>query len=267
MKRVGRRPVDSAGSRRASRRWWDADAVEYQAEHGRFLGDAEFMWCPEGLSESRARLLGEVAGLRVLEVGCGAAACSRWLAAAGARPVAFDLSGGMLAQARAGNTRTGIGVPLVQADAEALPFADASFDAAISAFGAVPFVADPGRVMREVYRVLRPGGRWAFSVTHPMRWMFLDDPTERGLVVVHSYFDRTPYVEYDDRGVPSYVEHHRTLGDRVRDLVAAGFVIRDIIEPTWQAGEATWGQWSRLRGEMFPGTAIFVADKPSSVTA
>ncbi len=50
-------------------------------------------------------------------------------------------------------------------------------------------------VMREVFRVLRPGGRWVFSVTHPMRWIFLDDPGEGGLVAVHSYFDRRPYVE------------------------------------------------------------------------
>jgi hypothetical protein len=91
--------------------------------------------------------------------------------------------------------------------------------------------------------------------------MFLDDPGERGLVVVHSYFDRTPYVEYDERGVPAYVEHHRTLGDRVRDLVAAGFAVRDVVEPEWQAGEQEWGQWSPLRGRLFPGTAIFVAER------
>jgi ubiquinone/menaquinone biosynthesis C-methylase UbiE len=169
--RVARRAVGRGATRRASRAWWDAEAVEYQAEHGGFLGDADFVWCPEGLREAEARLLGEVTGRRVLEVGCGAAACSRWLAAAGAYPVALDLSAGMLAQARAGARRTGRAVPLVQGDAEALPFADGSFDIATTAFGAVPFVADPGRVMREVYRVLRPGGRWVFAVTHPMQCM------------------------------------------------------------------------------------------------
>ena len=145
----------------------------------------------------------------------------------------------------------------------ALPFPDGSFDMVCTAFGAVPFVDDSARVMREVFRVLRPGGRWVFSVTHPMRWIFLDDPGDGGLVAVHPYFDRTPYVEYDDDGEATYVEHHRTLGDRIREIVAAGFVLTDIVEPEWPEGHhQIWGQWSPLRGRIFPGTAIFVADKP-----
>ena len=147
--------------------------------------------------------------------------------------------------------------------AEELPFADGSFDVVCSAFGAVPFVADSARVMREVARVLRPGGRWVFAVNHPMRWIFPDDPGERGLVAMFPYFDRTPYVEVDDDGVPTYVEHHRTVGDRLRELVAAGFEVYDIVEPEWPEHlDREWGQWSPLRGEIFPGTAIFCSRKP-----
>lgn len=260
---VGRRTVDDREARSASRRWWDRDADAYQAEHGAFLGDVDFVWCPEGLREADARLLGDVRGRRVLEVGGGAAAATRWLATEGARPVAVDLSAGMLRHAVRGAEASGVRVPLVQADALALPFPDATFDIAFTAFGAIPFVADSAKAMREVSRVLRSGGRWVFSVTHPMRWIFLDDPGESGLVAVHSYFDRRPYVEHDADGVPTYVEQHRTLGDRVREIVGAGFILRDVVEPEWPEGhEATWGQWSPLRGRLFPGTAIFVADKP-----
>jgi SAM-dependent methyltransferase len=257
---VTRRAVSPGESRRASRSWWDRDADAYQAEHGIFLGDVDLRWCPEGLREAEAGLLGPVTGRRVVEVGCGAAAGARWLATQGAEVVALDLSGGMLRHARLAAERTGVRVPLLQADATALPLASGSFDVAFTAFGAVPFVADSGQVMREVYRVLRPGGRWVFAVTHPIRWIFLDDPGEGGLVAVHSYFDRRPYVEYDNSGEATYVEHHRTFGDRVRELVAAGFTLTDVIEPEWPAGhQEIWGQWSPLRGGLFPGTAIFVA--------
>ncbi|MEN3304492.1 MAG: hypothetical protein V7603_694 [Micromonosporaceae bacterium] len=259
---VGRREVTDRESRRANRGWWDADADAYQAEHGEFLGDVDFVWCPEGLREADAHLLGEVAGAAVLEVGAGAAAAARWLRTQGADVVALDLSAGMLRHAATAADKTGVRVPLVQGDGSALPFGSASFDIACTAFGAIPFVADSSAVMREVYRVLRPGGRWVFALTHPMRWIFLDDPGEGGLYALHSYFDRRPYVEYDETGEPTYVEQHRTLGDRIRELVAAGFVLRDLVEPQWPAGhEQIWGQWSPLRGRLFPGTAIFVATK------
>jgi SAM-dependent methyltransferase len=258
---VGRHAADAAQTVRANRSWWDGDADAYHAEHLAFLGEAEFMWCPENLREADAHLLGDVRGRAVLEVGCGAAMCSRWLARQGARPVAFDLSAGMLRHARSGAARTGIEVPLVQADAQRLPFRDETFDLACTAFGAVGFVADSARVMREVARVLRPGGRWVFATTHPIRWAFPDDPGPAGLTVTMPYFDRTPYVEYAADGRPSYVEHHRTLGDRVREIAAAGFRLVDLVEPEWPAGHTQeWGQWSPMRGAMLPGTAIYVCE-------
>jgi SAM-dependent methyltransferase len=261
---VARREVDPAESARANRRWWDADADSYHAEHGSFLGTSDFVWCPEGLREEHARLLGpagSLVGADVLEVGAGSAMCSRWLAGQGARPVAFDVSGGMLRHAVAAGVETGTVVALVQADAQRMPFADRSFDLAFTAFGAVPFVADSAAVMAEVARVLRPGGRWVFAVSHPIRWAFPDSPGPDGLTATMSYFDRSPYVEFDSAGHATYVEQHRTLGDRVRELVGAGFRLLDLIEPEWPEDlEREWGQWSPLRGRLLPGTAIFVSE-------
>jgi SAM-dependent methyltransferase len=253
-----RRTVDAAESVAANIAWWDADADGYIAEHGGFLGDADFLWCPEGLRERDLGLLGDVAGKDVVEVGCGSAPCARWLVTQGARVAAFDLSGEMLKHAAHANGVTGITPALIRANAERLPFASGSFDIACSAFGAVPFVADVRTVFGEVARVLRPAGRWVFAVTHPIRWIFPDDPGPEGLRVIGSYFDRTPYVEVDGEGRATYVEHHRTMGDYVRALNRSGFVLEDVIEPEWPEGqEREWGQWSPLRGELFPGTAIF----------
>ncbi len=245
---------DDAGAR-ASRTWWDANAQEYLAEHGQFLGVADLVWGPEGLRESEARLLGPLEGRRVLEVGAGSAPCSRWVAAQGAHVVATDVAPAMLAASREHEPH----VPLLAADARALPFADGVFDVAFTSFGALPFVPDPEQVHREVARVLRPGGRWVFSVTHPVRWMFPDDPSAEGMTVLRPYFDRRPYVETDEHGEPAYAEYHRTLGDHVRALVAGGLVLEDLVEPEWPEGhERVWGGWGPVRGRFVPGTAVFV---------
>lgn len=265
-----RRPVTHAGyddvpddaGNAAARGWWDENADEYLAEHGEFLGDEGFRWGPEGLTEAEAGLLGDVDGARVVELGAGAAHCSRWLAGRGARVVATDVSGRMLAGAARLNAATGTRVPLVQADARSLPFASASADVLFTSYGAIPFVADAARVHAEAARVLRPGGRWVFSVTHPVRWAFPDDPTARGLTVHRSYFDRRPYVETDDLGDVRYAEYHRTIGDHVRDVAGAGLRLRDVVEPEWPDwNTATWGGWSPERGALLPGTAIFVTTK------
>lgn len=238
---------DAAAS--ANRSWWDSDAADYHARHPGYLEG--FHWCPEMLAEADARLLGDVRDSDVLEIGCGSAPCSSWLARDGARFVtAFDISLGMLRHADGT-------VPLVQADAQALPYLDDSFDVAFSVFGALPFVPDVAPVLIDVARVLRPGGRLVFSVTHPVRWIFPDDPAEFEAQI--SYFERE-YVETGEEGRVTYAEFHRTFGDWVRALTAAGFTLQDIIEPEWPGDlTQTWGQWSPERGAIFPGTAIFIA--------
>lgn len=66
------------------------------------------------------------------------------------------------------------------------------------------------------------------------------------------------------KAAATYVEHHRTVGDRVREIVAAGLTLVDLIEPTWRPENTeTWGGWSPLRGALVPGTAIFVAQRPA----
>ncbi|MEV0272886.1 class I SAM-dependent methyltransferase [Hamadaea sp. NPDC050747] len=262
--RPNRRATSADETTRASRHWWDGAADAYQAEHGEFLGDARFIWGPEGLDEAWAGLLGDVDGVRVLEIGCGAGQCGRWLLTQGASAIGLELSGRQLAHARELDAQSGVRLPVVQADATHLPFAGDSFGLVCSAYGAMPFVADAGAVLAEVARVLRPGGRFVFSVSHPIRWCFLDEPGEEGLYAVSSYFDRRPYVEEDAQGRAVYVEHHRTLGDWVRLITGAGFHLTDLVEPEWTVGnEQVWGGWSPHRGDIIPGTAIFTATLPS----
>lgn len=235
----------------ANRAHWDDDADRYHEEHAAYLNG--FHWCPEQLAEKDARLLGDVSNKAVLEIGCGSAPCTSWLIDDGvAFATGIDISAGMLSRAPAG-------VPLAQADALALPFRDAAFDVAFSAFGALPFVKEIETALGEIARVLRSGGMFVFSVNHPMRWVFADDP--QAFTAEIPYFART-YEEFDDEGNLTYAEYHRTFGDWVRALRATGFALLDVIEPEWPEHlTENWGQWSPERGRIFPGTAIFVTQK------
>ena len=191
----------------ANRHHWDSDAQRYHDAHPEYLNG--FYWCPEMLSEQEGRLLGNVSGATVLEIGCGSAPCANWLAQnTDARLVTgFDISAGMLSRASGP-------APLTQADVLALPYRDHSFDVAFSAFGALPFVADINTAFEEIARVLAPGGRFVFSVNHPMRWVFPDDPDE--LTAEISYFERE-YLEHNDQGgtdIRGIPPHLRRLGSR-----------------------------------------------------
>lgn len=261
----GHRPLGVTETTSANRSWWDAEAPGYLAEHGAFLGDDDLVWGPEGWTDAELGLLGDLAGRRVLEIGSGAAQGGRWVAARGGQVASTDLSLGMLTEGAGLNLASTSPVPLLQCDALHLPFADAAFDVVFTAYGAVPFVADSAALMVEAARVLRPGGRFVFSTTHPIRWAFPDVPGEAGLTASSSYWDRTPYVETDESGRASYAEHHRTLGDRVRELTAAGLTLVDLVEPEWPERNAQeWGGWSPTRGRVLPGTAIFVATRQPS---
>lgn len=245
--------LQSPASSRANRAFWDDDAESYHARHKNYLDG--FYWSPEMLSEEHAQLLGDVSGQSVLEIGCGSAPCATWLTekAPAARLVTgIDLSMGMLSQSAKN-------VPLVQADALRLPFCNESFDQVFSAFGAIPFIEDLTLLFAEIRRVLTPGGRLTYSCNHPMRWVFPDDPGEAGLVAEIPYFERR-YEEVDASGEVSYAEFQHTIGDHVAALANNQFHITKVLEPEWPEGlEENWGQWSPLRGRIFPGTIIFQA--------
>ena len=201
----------------------------------------------------------------MLEVGAGAAQCSRWLAAQGARPVALDLSHRQLQHALridARRRRPAVAAGRGRRGARC-PSRDGSFDLACSAYGAVPFVADPVRVMREVRRVLRPGGRWVFSVTHPMRWAFPDEPGPEGLTRRRPRTSTAPLTwSRTSRGAPSTWSTTGPSATGYGTWWPAGFRLIDLVEPEWPAWNTQeWGGWSPLRGGLIPGTAIFVCER------
>jgi SAM-dependent methyltransferase len=154
-----------------NRQTWNERSDWYQAQHGPQLNAMPLAWGVWAIPDSEIGALGDVDGKIVLELGCGGGQWSRFLADAGARPVALDLSERQLSAARK-LMRTPY--PLVQADGEDLPFTDSAFDVVLSDHGAMSW-ADPYRTVPEAARVLRPGGRLAFNATTP--WLYLGQPT------------------------------------------------------------------------------------------
>lgn len=240
---------------RAHRQHWDQDSHRYHDAHPEYLDG--FYWGPEMLSEAHAQLLGDVSGKDILEFGCGSAPCSTWLVKnTDARFITgFDISAGMLNYAEKGTSS------LVQADIQSMPFRDRSFDIVFSVYGALPFIPDVIAALQEVARTVRPGGKVVFSVNHPIRWIFPDDPDI--LTAIIPYFERQ-YVEHDENGTLTYAEYHRTFGDWIAAINNAGLILEDVHEPEWPEDlDIVWGQWSPKRGRIFPGTIIFSCSVPS----
>ena len=151
-----------------NRAFWDADADDYQHVHGKQLGAKRApAWGAWGVPEAELGVLGNVAGLDVLELGCGAAQWSTRLRDAGARAVGLDQSINQLRHAHGA-------VPLVLASGEATPFANTSFDVVFCDHGAMSF-CDPAVTVPEVARLLRPGGLLAFNISSFLKWLTDND--------------------------------------------------------------------------------------------
>jgi SAM-dependent methyltransferase len=141
--------------------WTDVNA-QFTDEHAYHEWSAtEITWGLFDVPERHLGALGDVADLDVVELGCGTAYFSSWLARQGARPVGVDLTLAQLETARACMKHFGISFPLIAAGAEDVPLRNSSFDLAVSEYGASAW-CDPARWVPEAARLLRPGGRLVF---------------------------------------------------------------------------------------------------------
>ena len=240
---------------RRNRAYWDRTSDDYQARHAAFIGQAEPRWGIWQIPDSELDVLGDVAGLDVLELGCGAAQWSILLAKQGARVVALDNSERQLEHARANMASAGVEFPLLHASAEDVPLADGSFDVVFCDHGAFSF-ADPYRLIPEVARLLRPGGLLAFSMLSPLA-AICQDEHER----------MVPHLEQEYFGLHKLdgevVEYQLPYGEWIRLFWANGFEVVDLIEPR-PAEDATSTYWDTAEVEWarrWPSESIWKARK------
>lgn len=220
-----------------SRRGWDSVADWWAAQYSA-RGDVNREWV---IDPTLFRLLGEVRGQTILDAGCGAGYLSRLLAARGGKLIGVDQSPKLLSFARLEEDRSPLGIDYIEGNLARLSsLRDESFDVVVSNV-VMQDVLRFREAFQEFRRVLRPGGRLVFSITHPCfdrpvpgTWLREPPDAERveewkGLLV-DRYYDRVA-VWWGPAGREPVVGFHRTLEDYAAGLREAGFLIARLEEP------------------------------------
>jgi SAM-dependent methyltransferase len=215
---------DAAGNRAL---WTKSNAEHYDARAPQVWAREEMDWGVWGIPESEVGVIGEVDGVDVVELGCGTAYFSAWLAKRGARPVGVDITPAQLETARRLQRETGLEFPLVEADAGATGLPDASFDLALSEYGASIWV-DPYRWIPEAARLLRPGGRLVFLCNSPLAMLTIplddeDAPSDERLHRPQRGMHRFDWTD-------GSVEFHLGHGEWIDLLRANRFEVERLVE-------------------------------------
>jgi len=213
---------------RRNRAMWDDWAKRFVAAGERAWKENQPSWGIWGVPESEVRMFpDDVAGKDVIELGCGAAYVSSWLARRGAKVVGIDNSQEQLATARRLQREHGVEFPLIHGNAEKVPYPDASFDFAVSEYGACLW-CDPYLWIPEAARLLRPGSRLAFLTNSALHMLCV--PAEDNVPSTNRLL-RPAFGMYrvEWPGDPG-VEFHLSHGDWIRLLRRSGFEVEDLVE-------------------------------------
>jgi SAM-dependent methyltransferase len=195
---------------------------------------------PDIPTEAELRLLGSVAGKRVLDLGCGTGLAAAVFAQQGAHVIGLDPSPELLTAARRHAAHAQVKVELHQGDLADIAFMRAdSVDLVFSAW-AIARAPDLSRVFRQVHRVLKQGSPFVFSMPHPAYDIIDDDDPDQPLLIRRSYFDRSPV---DDSGESPFGEHHHTVSDVFTGLTRNNFRVDVLLEPESAADGTSSPHW------------------------
>ncbi len=218
----------------------------------------EITWGAWAIPDSELGILGDVAGLDVVELGCGTAYFSAWLARRGARVVGVDPTPAQLATARRMQVEFRLDFPLVEAPGEHVPLPDASFDIVHSEHGAAVW-ADPHRWIPEAARLLRRDGRLIFLHGTPLATICYPDAGPVTTELQRPYFGMYRFDWTDDDGG---VEFQLGYGDTIRLLRQSGFEIEDLVELQAPPDAETHEYYADMTAEWgrhWPAEEIWVA--------
>ena len=215
-----------------NRRHWDEMAREWVAMGERAWARNDPTWGIWGLSEAELKLLpADMSGLDAIELGCGTAYVSAWMARRGAKVSAIDNSENQLATARRLAGEHGVELTLWHGNAETVPAPDGSFDFAINEYGAAIW-CEPEVWLREAHRLLRPGGRLVFLGNHPMLLACApEDGAQIGDKLVRPYFGMHTLDWRRAQIDPGGVNFCLPISSWVALFHQIGFAVDDLLEP------------------------------------
>ncbi|MHB8718062.1 MAG: class I SAM-dependent methyltransferase [Candidatus Dormibacteria bacterium] len=244
-----------------NRAYWNEIAPRWVDPGQRAWAGNEISWGIWRIPEAAVGALPTLEGRDVIELGCGTGYVSSWLARRGARPVGIDNSPQQLRTARAFQEEFGVDFPLLLGSAESVPRADASFDLAVSEYGASLW-CDPAAWIPEAARLLRPGGRLVFLSNSVLLTLCVgwDDTQPAGTELRIPQFGLYR-MQWEDGDVPS-VEFHVPHGEMIRILRQSGFEILALHE--LRAPEAATSTWSWVTADwarQWPSEEMWVAEK------
>ncbi|HEU5279530.1 MAG TPA: class I SAM-dependent methyltransferase [Gaiellaceae bacterium] len=257
----GREPELPDYVRRNVASWTRANAEYTDASAQRAWAQDEIRWGVWERPESELNVLGDVDGLDIVELGCGTAYFSAWLARRGARVVGVDPTPAQLETARRLQRETQLEFPLIEATGEDVPLPDASFDIVHSEYGAAIW-ADPYRWVPEAARLLRPGGRLVFlrNSTLSVLCMGMEGVGEQLLRPQHGLHR----IDWDDTGE---VEFHLGHGDWIDLLRSNGFEVERLVELYARPAAQTHAYYKYVTAawaQKWPAEEIWVARKAST---
>jgi len=207
--------------------WTTANAAHTDARARTNWLQGEITWGVFGVPESELRVLPDVRGLDVVELGCGTAYFGAWLKRAGARRVVgVDVTPAQLASARRCEAEFQLGLEFVEASAEDVPLESAQFDLALSEYGASIW-CEPRLWIAEAARLLRPGGELVLLRNSTVSMLCMPD-TGKVTTTLQRPQRALDRIEWDDDD-PG-VEFHPGTGDMFRLLRGNGFEVLDIVE-------------------------------------
>ena len=215
---------------------WDKISHSYQRRYD--IGTSRIHWGPLCPPEEDLRLLGDINGRRIIEVGAGAGQNSIVLAKQGAIATAFDISKEQLEHGKSLAKKQKVKVNFVRGDFQELRkhFEKDSFEIAMSAY-ALQYcntLNSMNLTFQQIYEILAPRGIFVFSLDHPVRtigqW---DKQTDK--FFLDNYFDRSQK-EWDygfpETGVSAKMRgSFKTVSDIVNGVIQAGFRLEKILEP------------------------------------